>query len=69
MNFKEKNRIIAYSFLLDALGHFAGYVMVITVALINDSQCLLGIALGRSEYTNGMIFYNPELDSFYNSAD
>ena len=34
-----------------------------------ESQCLLGIALGRSEYTNGMIFYNPELDSFCTSAD
>ena len=34
-----------------------------------DSQCMLGIALGRSEYTNGMIFYNPELDSFCVSAD
>ena len=29
-----------------------------------DSQCLLGIALGRSEFTNDMIFYNPILDSF-----
>ena len=34
-----------------------------------DSQCMLGIALGRSEYTNGMVFYNPELDSFCTSAD
>ena len=34
-----------------------------------DSQCMLGIALGRSEFTNGMIFYNPELDSFCVSAD
>ena len=34
-----------------------------------DSQCMLGIALGRSEYTNGMIFYNPESDSFCTSAD
>ena len=34
-----------------------------------ESQCMLGIALGRSEYTNGMIFYNPELDSFSTSAD
>ena len=34
-----------------------------------DSQCMLGIAIGRSEFTNGMIFYNPELDSFCVSAD
>ena len=30
---------------------------------------MTGIALGRSEYTNGMIFYNPDLDSFCGSAD
>ena len=24
-----------------------------------ESQCMLGIALGRSEYTNDMVFYNP----------
>ena len=30
---------------------------------------MLGIALGRSQFTNGMIFYNPELDSFCVSAD
>ena len=29
-----------------------------------ESQCMLGIAVGRSEYTNGMVFYNPEMDSF-----
>ena len=34
-----------------------------------DSQGMLGIALGRSEFTNGMIFYNPTLDSFCTSAD
>ena len=34
-----------------------------------ESQCMLGIALGRSEYTNGMIFYNPIMDSFCTSAD
>ena len=34
-----------------------------------ESQGLLGIALGRSEFTNGMIFYNPTLDSFCTSAD
>ena len=34
-----------------------------------DSQGLIGIALGRSEFTNGMIFYNPILDSFSTSAD
>ena len=34
-----------------------------------ESQCLLGIALGRSEFTNGMVFYNPTLDSFCTSAD
>ena len=34
-----------------------------------ESQCMLGIALGRSEYTNGMVFYNPILDSFSTSAD
>ena len=34
-----------------------------------ESQCMMGIALGRSEYTNGMVFYNPELDSFCTSAD
>ena len=33
------------------------------------SQCMLGIALGRSEYTNGMIFYNPVMDSMSVSAD
>ena len=30
---------------------------------------MLGIALGHSEFTNGMIFYNPTLDSFNVSAD
>ena len=30
---------------------------------------MLGIALDRSKFTNGMIFYNPELDSFCVSAD
>ena len=34
-----------------------------------NSQGLLGTALGRSEFTNGMIFYNPTLDSFSTSAD
>ena len=29
-----------------------------------ESQYMLGIALGRSEYTNEMVFYNPILDSF-----
>eukprot|EP00531_Pseudo-nitzschia_arenysensis_P008906 CAMPEP_0116127296 /NCGR_PEP_ID=MMETSP0329-20121206/6769_1 /TAXON_ID=697910 /ORGANISM="Pseudo-nitzschia arenysensis, Strain B593" /LENGTH=2217 /DNA_ID=CAMNT_0003621395 /DNA_START=65 /DNA_END=6718 /DNA_ORIENTATION=- len=33
------------------------------------SQGLVGIALGRSEFTNGIIFYNPTLDSFSTSAD
>lgn len=30
---------------------------------------MLGIALDCSEVTNGMIFYNPDLDSFFVSAD
>ena len=30
---------------------------------------MLGIALGRSKDTNGMIFYNPILDSMSVSAD
>ena len=30
---------------------------------------MLGIALGRSEYTNGMVFYNYVLDSFRTLAD
>ena len=34
-----------------------------------ESQCMLGITLGRSEYTNGMVFYNPIMDSFCTSAD
>ena len=34
-----------------------------------ESQGLLGIALGRSEFTNGMVFYNPTMDSFCTSAD
>ena len=34
-----------------------------------DSQGMLGIALGCSEYTNRMVFYNPVLDSFSTSAD
>ena len=34
-----------------------------------ESQGLLGIALGRSEFTNGMVFYNPIMDSFCTSAD
>ena len=34
-----------------------------------ESQCMLVIALGRSEYTNGMIFYNPVLDRISVSAD
>ena len=28
-----------------------------------ELQCMLGIALDQSEYINGMIFYNPVLDS------
>ena len=34
-----------------------------------ESQGRLGIALDRSEYTNGMVSYNPVLDSFCTSAD
>ena len=34
-----------------------------------ESQGMLGIALGCSEYTNGMVFYNRVLDSFSTSAD
>ena len=34
-----------------------------------ESQRLIGIALGRSEFTNGMIFYNSTLDGFCTSAD
>ena len=34
-----------------------------------ESQGMLGIALGRSEYTHGMVFYNPVLDRFSTSAD
>ena len=34
-----------------------------------ESQGMLGIALGRSEYTDGIVFYNPVLDSFGTSAD
>ena len=34
-----------------------------------ESQCMLGIALGCSKYPNGMIFYNPVLDSMSVSAD
>ena len=30
---------------------------------------MLGIALGRSEYTNGTVFYNPLMDNFCTSAD
>ena len=34
-----------------------------------ESQCMLGIALGRSKYTNDMVFYNPILDSVCTPAD
>ena len=34
-----------------------------------ESQCMLGIAPRRSEYTNGMIFYNHIMDSFCTSTD
>ena len=34
-----------------------------------ESQCMLDIALGRSEYTNGMVFYNSILDSCSTLAD
>ena len=34
-----------------------------------EFQGMLGIALSRSKFTNGMIFYNPTLDSFCTSAD
>ena len=30
---------------------------------------MLGIALSRSEYTNGMVFYNPISDSMSVSTD
>ena len=30
---------------------------------------MLGIALSRSEYTNGMVFCNPIVNSFSTSAD
>ena len=34
-----------------------------------ESHGMMGIALGHSDYTNGMIFYNPTLDSFNTPAD
>ena len=34
-----------------------------------ESQFMLSIALGRSECTNEMVFYNPILDSFSTSTD
>ena len=34
-----------------------------------ESHGMLGIAFGRSEFTNSMIFYNLTLDSFCTSAD
>ena len=34
-----------------------------------ESQGMLGIALGLSEYTNGIVFYNLVLYSFSTSAD
>ena len=35
-----------------------------------DAQSMLGIALGRSEFTNGdVIFCDPEIDSFCALAD
>ena len=34
-----------------------------------DLQCILGFALGHSEFTNGMFFSNSILDSFCTSAD
>ena len=34
-----------------------------------EPQCMLDIALGRSKYTNGMIFYNFVLDSMSVSTD
>ena len=34
-----------------------------------ELQCMPRIALGGSEYTNGMIFYNPIMDSMSVSAD
>ena len=36
---------------------------------IFESQYILGIALGRSEYTKSMVFYNPILDRFSTLAD
>ena len=34
-----------------------------------ESQCMLRIALGCSKYINGMIFYNPVMDSMSVSFD
>ena len=34
-----------------------------------ESQCMLSIALGRSEYTNRMVSYNSILDIFSTLAD
>ena len=34
-----------------------------------ESQCMLGIAMGCSKYTNGKIFYNTVMDSMIISAD
>ena len=34
-----------------------------------ESQCMLGIALGPSEYTNGIIFYNLLLDNMSVSTE
>ena len=34
-----------------------------------ESHGMLGIELGRSEYTNGMIFYNLILDRFNTSSN
>ena len=34
-----------------------------------ESQCMLRIVLGKSDYINGMVFYNTIMDSFYTLAN
>ena len=59
--------------ILFLFGYVASYRHVcdsnINCTTFKSQQCMLSIALGRSKYTNGMIFYNPKLDSFSTSAD
>ena len=56
-------------FKFGSIGAFPQVTDGSTKRLKMDAQAMLGIAVEQSEFTTGMVFYNPEMDSFCVSAD